>query len=629
MMLRRIRGIYRYLEIVPRLGTWNVLYVLYYRLMLRSGFLLRRYPVQAVLPGEAVFSEAAVRGDFPEAWKEELLGQAEDILKGRILYYSHHRIMQSSPPDWFLNPFNGKQFREASRHWTRIPDFDPRLGDIKNLWEASRFSWLGTLARAYVVSGNRSYLDTLNLWLADWISKNPVNQGPNWKCGQESSYRVLALLNAALVLDQVDKPTGALLTYISVHLNRISSNLRYARAQRNNHATSEAAALYVGGNFLLRAGAPDRQRNRRHAEKGRKALESLVGKLTYRDGSFSQHSVVYHRLFLDTLITVLIWRERLNLEEFSPALLNQAKKATRWLRALCDESGQCPNLGSNDGTLLLNNHSCDYRDFRPSLQLAKVCLEDRVLFPRGKYDEALYWFGKYRANRTPGEPARSSEVFPSGYVVMMGENSWALLRFPNYKFRPAHNDALHFDLWAGGRNLLMDSGSYSYHPDTDSPVPDLKSVHAHNTLSFDRMEQMPRLGRFLLGKWLKMESTGQLIQSSGYSGSWEGSYRDSAGNTHHRRILWNRMNWELEDRFTGDGGSVEIGFNFEKCAYELDQKSRTLKLPWGRLRFSENATMNIIKHYASMYYNESQEVLRVVASSKNNSEVRTSIFINQ
>lgn len=616
-----------YLEIVPKLGIWNVLYILLYRLRLRSAYPLRRNPIGEVTDSGSLFGGCPMDMEFPGEWKDELLRQADRILEGELPYFSHHWIKQSDPPNWFINPFNGKESKDYNKHWSKISDFNQNLGDIKCLWEASRFTWLGILARAYVVSGKEVFLQTLNRWLDDWISKNPVNQGPNWKCGQEASFRVLALLNAAHILDQANAPSEKLMELISLHLKRISSNIRYAKAQRNNHASSEAAALYIGGNWLLMVNALGSKQNRRFAEVGRKALESLVGSLTYEDGSFSQHSVVYHRLFLDTLTFIMFWTGKMDLPRFTPGFYEKAKKAYSWMYALVDESGDCPNLGPNDGTLLQSNHSCDYRDFRPSLQLASVLLKDLRIFQEGPYNEALYWFGYKQQNEEVEAYTKPVIVYKSGYVVMKGQGSWALLRFPYFKFRPSHNDALHFDLWADGKNLLFDSGSYSYNPDSSSKVPDLKSVHAHNTLSFDRREQMPRLGRFLLAKWLKPLSVGDLIQSSDGLGAWEGSYKDAVGNFHLRRITWNDRHWEIVDRFSGGAAYVELGFNFDECSYSLDQDASVLMLPWGKIAISKSTELSVRSHRISHYYFKSQVSNRLIISSENNSELTTTIDI--
>jgi hypothetical protein len=620
-----------YLELLPKLGPGNVLYVFFYRIRLKSGYFVKRNPVERCAAGGAVFLESDPADDFPPAWKKPLLEQADRILAGSLPYFSFHWMPQANPPDWFLNPFTGKVLEEPGRHWSLIPDFSGELGDIKGVWEASRFSWLGILARAHVVSGNPAYLGTLNEWLDDWIKKNPLNQGPHWKCGQETSFRLLALLNAAMILGQAEKPSEKLVELLGLHLKKISSNIHYAFAQRNNHATSEAAALYVGGNWLLSVKAPDRKRNQGYARAGRRALEKLLKRLTYADGSFSQHSIVYHRLLLDTLNTVLYWNACLQLPPFSESFYERVTRVYDWLYALLDESGDAPNLGPNDGTMLLNNHSCDYRDFRPSLQLASFQLKKRPAFREGPYNEVLYWMGFKNIEEVVEPGSKISRVFPSGYVVMQGADSWAMLRFPNFKFRPSHNDALHFDLWARGDNLLFDAGSYSYNPPPESEVPDLKSVHAHNTLSFDGREQMPRLGRFLMAKWLKPLKVGEIRGEKGtlqQAGRWEGAYRDAAGNTHERGLRWSKNSWEIRDRFSGRAHQVELGFNFQECEYTLDRQENRLTLPWGSLRVSGPAQLSVRASKSSRYYFQATACYRLLITAKNNNAIKTTIEIN-
>ena len=95
------------------------------------------------------------------------------------------------------------------RPWWQIPDFDPRVGDIKTIWEASRFDWVLTCAQ-HACHGDPVGVERLNTWLADWVANNPPYLGPNWKCGQEASIRVIHLAVAALILDQHRRSMPAL-----------------------------------------------------------------------------------------------------------------------------------------------------------------------------------------------------------------------------------------------------------------------------------------------------------------------------------------------------------------------------------------------------------------------------------
>src|SRR3546814_7985904 len=86
--------------------------------------------------------------------------------------------------------------------------------------------------------------------------------------------------------------------------------MSYAVAQANNHATSEAAALFIGGSWLAANGS---RAGESLVRRGRQHLEKQVARLVEEDGSFSQYSLNYHRVLLDTLSIVEIWRRHLDL----------------------------------------------------------------------------------------------------------------------------------------------------------------------------------------------------------------------------------------------------------------------------------------------------------------------------
>ena len=84
---------------------------------------------------------------------------------------------------------------------------------------------------------------------------------------------------------------------------------------------------------------------------------------------------------------------------------------------------------------------------------------------------------------------------------------------PTYRFRPAHADPLHLDLWHQGINLLRDGGSYAYNASPED-LAIFPGIASHNTVQFDGAEPMPRLGRFLWGDWLQQEAPPQVEASS-------------------------------------------------------------------------------------------------------------------
>jgi len=449
----------------------------------------------------------------------ELMTEADELCAGHIRYFSHLSGDVGDPSDWFCNPFTGQDVHDRKKHWTEITVYDEAVGDIKYIWEPSRFSWAPVLARAYRVSGNEKYLQLLQNWAVDWLEMNPVNIGPNWMCGQECSIRLMNLLLTLHILNRSNSPgseaKGAVICefpwsrewlffFIEEHLRRIAGNIYYAISQQNNHGTSEAAGLYIGGLFLLQHQDEFKSRLSKHfLQLGRKWLERLVEKLIYDDGSFSQHSLNYHRVLIDTLSMVCFWNRTFKDSAFSDRFYKRFRESIRWLYYMTDDNGYGLNLGSNDGALLFHLTSSDYRDFRPCLEFARCASENKCFLKRCSHHEAIFWtFGDYKTS-SDIEPRISKDFSDGGYIYMRGVLAWGMLRYTNYNHHhPSHADALNFDLWYNGINILRDSGSYSYNCET--PWDNyFVSTKAHNTVGVDDRDQMIKYSRFLWINWTK------------------------------------------------------------------------------------------------------------------------------
>lgn len=598
-----------YFNTILKLGIPNVTYVFWYRISLKTGLRKYFFKQKQFESSSDYFKPTEIRTDFPDLWKQNLVNDAERIVSGQLRYFAYHWKQVGTPPNWFINPFNGATYPNSNLHWTKLPDFNSAVGDIKNVWEASRFEWVVTLSRAYVVTGETKYLNTLNSWLNDWTDKNPINTGPNWKCGQEASIRVFNLINAALILQQAKQPTKSLSDLVYSHLEGINGNILYAIAQDNNHGTSEAAGLFIGGAWLSALDSKRYPKAAAYSKRGRFWLENRVNKLIEKDGSFSQHSITYHRVLLDTLCFVEFWRLKLNKTQFSSHFYLKAKAATQWLELFTDEkSGDAPNLGSNDGALLLNIHSCSYRDFRPTLQLANR-LFNGTCVKQSTTDVELFYLLDMDNTLSSQQNQKQNISLNSGYTSIHSTNSWALVRWPYFRFRPSHNDVMHFDLWANGRNVICDSGTYSYNPSVSETPIDLKSVHFHNTVSFDNKEQMPKLGRFLLGNWLKADQISEVQNNIDDSNEWSGSYTDNLGNHHTRSVSVIKNVWKISDTLSGKFKEAIIGFNITDINCKL--RNHKLETNFGIISMAENTIANLDDSIASSYYWEKHPIKRL------------------
>lgn len=598
------RGLF--LQTIWRLGPSNVATVALYRLALRSGLLERRMPIGKER-SEPFFVAIAAREDAPTGVAtESVVCKAERLLKGQLEYFSNDFLPTGAPPDWFLNPFTNHHYKTVNKHWSRLDDFDTGVGDIKTIWEASRLDWTLLFARAYRLTGDNRYLAALNSWIADWTTRNPLNAGPNWKCGQETSIRLLHVLLTAFLLRQEQNPTHALMTFVAEHARRVEPTIRYAIAQDNNHGTSEAAGLFVAGAWLKQLQTADaeleREAQRWHA-KGRYWLENRVKHLIERDGSFSQYSLNYHRVLLDTLSIVEFWRLKLQQPPFSEAFYERARAATFWLYQMVDPvSGDGPNLGANDGARLFPLASSGYRDYRPSVQLGMALFHGERAYPPGVWDEPLYWLQLPHIPEAVKLERKSCLFRDGGYVTLHGEDAWAAVRFPNFRFRPGV-DAHHLDLWAGGENVLRGSGSYSYNSDANWRDY-FGSTEAQNTVQFDERDQMPRLGRFLRGAWLKADEVSDLMEEDGVL-TWEGSYTDYQGCRHKRAVSVEGRVWRVRDELAGFTSRAVLRWRLLPGDWHLGELSCQGRLL--SLNISANvpiARFELVEGWESRHYQE-------------------------
>jgi hypothetical protein len=503
------------------LGLSNVARVAAYRMLLRFGL----HPVQRLR------AERSQGPFFRVSTRQERRIRPSPLWKHSAHYFGWFDLplVDSRPPDWHWNPFSS--MRLSGKEWWNIQTFDRDVGDIKAIWELSRFTWALAMAER-AAAGDVHEVERLNAWLNDWCRCNPPYRGANWICGQEASIRVLHMASTALILDQHRNPLPVLIALVSTHLRRIASTVSYGVAQDNNHGTSEAAALFIGGSWLRHAGDANGEPFERH---GRSLLENRVQRLIETDGTFSQYSVNYHRMLLDTLSIAECWRRQMVLPEFSSHFYRKAAVATHWLFAMVDPAnGGAPNVGANDGAHLLQFSGSDYRDYRPSVQLAMTLFAGKRAYSSdGTFNTPLHWLGVRAPEAVTACP--NTVQFDDGGFTVMHSGGWrVLLRYPKFRFRPSQADALHVDVWHNGRNILRDGGTYSYSAD-DSVRENFESCVAHNTIQFDSRDQMPRLGRFLFCHWLHTSAVDPINQSKAALESAAG-YRDWKGVTHDRHV---------------------------------------------------------------------------------------------
>lgn len=564
-----------YLKALTTLGPGWALQRAKFILLNKLGILERRTPLQAwssfapaeslkpgipTQPGEyhewrrhfspCFFFQAPLPAELLTSFGCDSIRSADGILRGEFPFFGYSKNL-GYPPQWQRNPSSNDL--AAGGHWSKIDEF--ALGDAKLWWEASRFSWAFTLGRAYARTQEDRYAEAFWRMLESWMEQNPPNWGINWKCGQEASFRAMAICFGLQVFagspaSTPERVTG-LVTLIAFLGRRIESYIEYAYSQKNNHGISEGAGLWTIGLLF-----PELRDSERWRSRGKRLIELEVRRQIYEDGSYVQHSTNYHRVMLQDLEWSLRLGENNN-DQFASDIYHRFRQSIYFLHALTDsESGWAPNYGANDGAFVLPLTDCAFPDMRPVLQSCHFLVEKQRLYDRGPWDEEMVWINGAESLAV-AQPLTTCTVDdlsaePGGYYTIRSKASWIMLRGTRYKDRPSHADQLHLDLWWQGENVLCDPGTYSYnapHPFEHAFGP----AGYHNTVTVDGADQMTRVSRFLWADWTDARVRRPVASAAGVAilqGEHDGYAR--AGVIHRRTVFQpNSDAWMVVDDLAG------------------------------------------------------------------------------
>ena len=411
--------------------------------------------------------------------------------------------------------------------------------DVRPLWEANRWAELPRMALA----GEGAAIPG---WVSAWFAAHPPYRGAIWACGQEAALRALHLA-LAVALAGLPPPEAALRALA----RRIGANPAYAWAQDNNHPVSEACGLLACGLALHDA---------RLARRGARRLDAAIARLVAEDGGFAQLSPAYHRMLLDVVACTEWLRRRAGGPAAAPLTMARMAEATRWLHRLaCPITGRLPRIGHQDGSHVADLSGAGPEDARASLERAA-----RIFC-----GASAGW---------PADPGCAALGLAVPRSVLAAEPDWqaggllgrrfgplrAILRLGPLRFRPAHADLLHLDLWREGENLLRDGGTGAYNPEDPAWLPCFQGAAAHNTIAFDGEDQMPRLGPFLFHHW---PETGALPE-----GGW---WRDHRGRRHARVVRAEPGGFRVEDEVSGPFQAAVLRWRLMPGAWTLTAEGVT------------------------------------------------------
>jgi hypothetical protein len=514
------------------------------------------------------------------------LAAARRIAEGRLDVFSLPEVDLGTPPRWNRDPKTGI---EGPLAFGKLLDYrNPDVvGDIKYLWEPNRHLHLVTLAQAYALSGKREFYDALAEQLDSWFIACPYGRGPNWASALEAGIRLVNWAIAwQLVQPILDKDfEGRWLRSVYEHAHFVRHWFS-AHSSANNHLIGEATGVFIAALTW-----PHWPEMRAWGRSAKQILEREALAQNAPDGVNREQAVWYQSFVLDMLLLSLL-AGKANGEWFSADYESRLEAMMDFIASIMDAGGNVPLFGdADDGYLVRLDQDGQRSPFQSALALGAV------LFRRGDFkmkaggldDKARWLLGadavaQYQAleAETTRLPVRQS--FPEGGYFILGadfdtprEVRAVVDAGPlGYTSIAAHGhaDALSFTLSVGGRELIIDPGTYAYHTQ-ERWREYFRGTGAHNTVRIDGLDQSEQGGNFM---WVRHARAGcGLWLSSSEKDTFEGwhsGYTRLADPVKHRRLIEldkRARRLLIEDSLDlAEEHEVELLFHFaEQCRVDL------------------------------------------------------------
>jgi hypothetical protein len=604
------------LQLIQNMGTRYVAYRLRHELEKKLGFLKKRHSTNP--PFKQFISLEQWRQETPPFFfdgknipltpipQASLKERVEAMKHGRFVLFSKTEYNLGVDYDWVTNPVTGYKY-DVKEHWSTIADFSEESGDIKFVWEKARFAFLTDVIR-YDFHYQDDQSEFVFEQIMDFIDKNPINCGPNYRCSQEISLRTM---NWTLALNYYkDSPNlneerfGKILHVIYWQLHHVYHHIDFSRiAVRNNHAITETLMLYLSG--LLFPFLPD---TAKWSRDGKNWCESEIKYQVYPDGTFLQFSMNYHRV----VVQLLTWGIRLSDihgKSFSAVVKERAKLSLKFLDVCSDPvSGKLPNYGNNDGALFFKWTEDDFRVYTSQLNDLRAVLSNNITVEQ----ESQAWYGLKNLDVTPINIQGVHEFKDGGYYIHQEETVKTFLRCGSYKDRPSQSDNLHLDIWKDGINYLWDNGTFKYNTAKET-VDYFTGCEGHNTLSLEGNNQMLRGGRFIWYYWIKKTKAKMAVTNKKlvFEGELQAFQYIKKGIKHFRKVEKNtgENQWLITDSLEkADGMERSIYWHVNPQIFDLlDIKCETAE--------GEKITPIVEEKWHSSYYGVKGKSMRYHFSS--------------
>lgn len=507
--------------------------------------------------------------------------------------------------------------------------------DVKFPWELSRFSFLITVARGYLIKNDAKYLTFIRSILKHWKTENPMAYSVNWY-PMEVAVRTANLIQLRELLLQSPKADETINLLNEVLLLQgifLWRNIEYTDIRGNHYAANLTALLLLGN--VYKDFYKEAKQWYNYAIKNTEAEFHLQ---FLKDGVNFEKSIPYHRLVVELFFICFLVMKR-NGIKIKPKTLEIFKNTNNFIKNVTKPNYLTPIIGDNDSASVFQNDDVTLNNHSNVLQLASLFLEDESLNISNEiFNSSIECFGIKTINKSAKQDTFQFNTFETGgFTSAKFKTNYFITDYGEVGMKGrgghGHNDLFSFELMLDHQDIIVDPGCYTYTGNLELKS-EMKSSLYHNGLVVDNKEIAPQIGEWGISNIATPEcvTTSEDEKAVVISGEHSGYSRLENPVKHKRTFTLARDFSELfcqDEVFCNEKHEITRSMHFaENVALEIRNKSIVVRIKNKEylITFDEATTVDLSTYNLSRNYGSKTEAKSAVL--KTTVTENTTLFFN-
>lgn len=323
--------------------------------------------------------------------------------------------------------------------------------DIKVIWEYNRLEFILPMAVKFVKSNDNLYKRNIIEMLDIWEDQNKYEYSINWNNNLEVAVRAINIVLTLMVLSD-DELNSKYMNLLYLHGLHIYNEIDYSNCCiPNNHIIGEATALLLLSKIIV-----NKECNRWY-KKSIKILDKYIDTIEV-DGVSKENSFSYQWFVTKMYIFSLCFIED---DCLFKKINDRVNKSLKVLSYIYINKDIYLHYGDNDDGFLYTIYE-KYNIIEDVKEYYNYFINNKIGNETLLFEGILH---RFNSKKIVNDEVNSSKCFCNRKIFIYNDNNNLIFFNAKNIEGHAHNDSLAINLIINGKEVLLDSGTYSYNLD--------------------------------------------------------------------------------------------------------------------------------------------------------------------